>query len=399
MAKGTDLIELFRVCEAIKGRTAVINKQASILFIPTSLGGNKAEPNDRFSLDGYYRPLIYSSLVTNIHTIEGFRLLGRQLTQIARHAYLARQIDVVEQASQLMLALPISDQLEGIARYYQSLCSKQRGDFAEARRLLESVVEETAPQYRARALQIIGATYHESGEPDAALPFYLAAGRAGSNCDLPTLAESQRMTAVIRGIHGDHKQALADLDRLFPLIRAVGRSYPVLYYDFLNSLAVELGEVGRFEEAHAALAVSLASPFAAAYPEWSETRDEIVAKRKAASPSVVAVHRVPEDNRTTETNQTHEVHRATEAELAPEAPLATQAQSQRQPKPFSALAFSSQESNKDFFQRSTITIPARTTTAPNIAASILDRVLICVGPRAPPSLCSTDGKSKSESES
>jgi tetratricopeptide (TPR) repeat protein len=184
-------------------------------------------------------------------------------------------MDVVEQASQVMLALPNSDHLNSVARYYQSLCLKQRRDFELARRSLESVVEGTMPQYRARALQIIGATYHESGEPDAALPFYLAAGKLGADCDLPTLAESQRMTAVIRSIHGDHKQALADLERLFPLVRAIGKLYPVLYYDFLNSLAVELGEVGRVAEAEAALSIALTSPFASAYPEWSETRDEI----------------------------------------------------------------------------------------------------------------------------
>lgn len=343
------------------------------------------------SRDVYYRQLIYASLARSTHTIEGFQLLGRQLTQIARHAFLARQIDAVEQASQLMLALPISNQLEGIAKYYQSLCTKQRGDFDGARRLLESVVEETTPQYRARAFQIIGATYHESGKPDAALPFYLVAGKAGANCDLPTLAESQRMTAVVRGIHGDHKRALEDLDSLFPLIRVISKSYPVLYYDFLNSLAVELGEVGRFAEAEAACAIAIASPFARAYPEWSETRDEIAAKRKVASRSVVAIYRVPEVDRINEVDRTHETdrareaHRAIEAERAPEAALATQAQSQLKPKPFSALAFSSQASNKDFFQRSVIKFPARTTTAPNNAASILDRVLICVGPRAPPS--------------
>lgn len=341
--------------------------------------------------DVYYRQLIYASLAHSTRSIEGFELLGRQLTQIARHAFLARQIDAVEQATQLMLAFPISDQLEGIAKYYQSLCTKQRGDFDGARRLLESVVEEMTPQYRARAFQIIGATYHESGNPDAALPFYLVAGKAGANCDLPTLAESQRMTAVVRGIHGDHKRALEDLDRLFPLIRVIGKSYPVLYYDFLNSLAVELGEVGRFAEAEAACAIAIASPFAAAYPEWSETRDEIAAKRKSASRSVVAIHRVPnvgrtdEADRSHETDRTHKTDRATEIEHATNVALARQAQSQRQPKRLYVLAFKSSPGNKDFFQRSTIKFPAKTLTALNNAASILDRVLICVGPRAPPS--------------
>ncbi|HMG35401.1 MAG TPA: hypothetical protein VKM94_15790, partial [Blastocatellia bacterium] len=57
-----------------------------------------------------------------------------------------------------------------------------------------------------------------------------------------------------------------------------------------NALAVELGELGRLNEAKAALAVALASPFASAYPEWNETRLELEARRTAATHSIVAVH-------------------------------------------------------------------------------------------------------------
>jgi hypothetical protein len=163
-----------------------MNKQANILFIPTSISGNSAEPQDALNQHGYHRQLIYASLARGKYTIEGFQLLGQQLAAIARHAYLARQMDAVERATQLMLALPISDQLESIARYYQSLCIRQQGDYDGARRLLERVVEETTPQYRARALQIIGATYHESGEPDLALP---QESRLDSGKTIPTSEE------------------------------------------------------------------------------------------------------------------------------------------------------------------------------------------------------------------
>jgi tetratricopeptide (TPR) repeat protein len=267
----------------------VINKQANILFIPTSIGGNRAEPQDALNQQGYFQQLIYASLARSKYTIEGFRLLGEQLSTIARHAYLAKQMDAVEQVSQLMLALPLSDQLESVARYYEALCTWRRGDRDAARRSLERVAEESPQQYRARALQIIGLTYHECGDVDAACPFYVAAGRAAVNCDLLAAAESQEMIAVVRSTHGDHKQALADLENLFPLVRALGKYYPSSYYDLLNNLAVELGEVGRIAEAEAACAITLASPLAVLHPNWSETRDEIATKRQSATPSVVAV--------------------------------------------------------------------------------------------------------------
>jgi tetratricopeptide (TPR) repeat protein len=333
-----------------------MNKQANILFIPSSISGNSADVRDALSQQGYFQQLIYASLARSIHTIEGLQVSGRQLAAIARHAHLGRQMDAVDQASRVMLALPISDQLKGIARYYRALCIKHQGDFDGARRSLERAAEEATPQYRARALLTIGATYFESGKTDAAQPFYLAAGRDACEHDLLTLVESQRMTAVVRGIHGDHKRALTDLERLFPLVCALGKYYPAAYYDFLNSLAVELGEAGLVTEAEAALSIALASPFAAAYPEWSETRDEIAAMRISATPSVVAVSR------------------------APEAAPSPQPEPQREPEPVSGLAFSWPACKKTFLQRTSTTIAA----IPLGTKSILDRVLISIGPRAPP---------------
>lgn len=268
------------------------NKQANILFIPTSIGSYGAEPQDALSQRGYYRQLICASLARSTHTSEGIQVLGRQLAAVARHAYPAREMGAVAQATQLMLALPLSRQLESIARYHRALCKWRQGEVDNTRQF-ERTVEEAPPQYKARALQAIGLIHHKRGEVDAALPFYLAAGRSGANCDLLTLAESQEMIAVVRGIQGDHKQALADLERLFPLVRAIGKYHPAVYYTFLNDLAVELGEVGRLAEAEAASTIALASPFAPAYPEWAETRDEIAAKRVSATPSVVAFNHLP----------------------------------------------------------------------------------------------------------
>ena len=193
-----------------------------------------------------------------------------------------------------MLALPIPDELRNVGLYYQANSLSRQRDFNRARQILESIVEKATPAYRASALQCIGATYFESGKPDEALPFYVAAGKIAADCDLVTAVESQKMIAVVRSIHGDNKQAFALLEKLFPLVRALGKYYPVTYYDFLNSLAVELGEVGRINEAKAACSIALASPFAPAYPEWTETRDELEAKRTSATPSVVAFSQAPE---------------------------------------------------------------------------------------------------------
>jgi hypothetical protein len=77
---------------------------------------------------------------------------------------------------------------------------------------------------------------------------------------------------MVRANEGDHKQAVKEFERTFPLIKSIK---PVSYYQYLNSFAVELAEVGRLEEASNICDVLLASPYVFAYPEWRETAEEI----------------------------------------------------------------------------------------------------------------------------
>src|SRR5437763_15374753 len=96
---------------------------------------------------------------------------------------------------------------------------------------------------------------------EAAIPYYLAAARIAREHDVQTFVIAQRMIAVVHSIYGDHLRALDDLERLFPIGRAIAKHYPTCYYDFLNSYAIELGEVGRIAEAQNVCAITLASPF------------------------------------------------------------------------------------------------------------------------------------------
>jgi tetratricopeptide (TPR) repeat protein len=333
-----------------------MNRQANILFnIDSSISDTWLARQDSTAPQSYYQRLLYSLLARNLYTTESLQVLGRQLAEIARHAYFAQQMDAVEQASQVMLALPISRELKAVALYYQAICTWRRGHADKARQMLERVTEESTT-YRARAWLTIGATYFGQGKVDAALPFHLAAGRAARECDLLTLAESQRMIAVAHSIYGDHKQALDDLERLFPLVRAVGKHYPAIYYGYLNSLAVELGEVDRLDEAQAVCSVALASPFAAVYPEIAQTRAEIAAKRTATTPSIVAVSITPEPT--------------------------PQAQTAQQAKPVCTLAFLWLARKNSVLQTS-IAIASAIRLIESIQ-TVLNRVRFCIQPRSPP---------------
>jgi len=136
----------------------------------------------------------------------------------------------------------------------------------------------------------LGAIHVSQGNLEESLAFRIEANRVGQQ-DLFTLTESQRAIAIVKSINGHHKEALNDLERLLPQIRVVGSQYPSLYYDYLNSLAVELGEVGRIEEAKNISHIVLASHYTFAYPEWLETANEI-ALRGYKSRSSVSVAQI-----------------------------------------------------------------------------------------------------------
>jgi hypothetical protein len=101
------------------------------------------------------------------------------------------------------------------------------------------------------------------------------------------------MIAVWKTRDGSHRAALSDLEKLFPLARSVGRWHPHVYYDYLNSLAVELANNGQLTDARNASRIVLASVFTPAYPEWRETYDEISLKLPHSSRSVVAWSELP----------------------------------------------------------------------------------------------------------
>ena len=286
------------VDEVIIGIATRMTRQANNIFIPSSCGDEAVVSQNSAIRIGRYQTLVYQSLARGAFSLDAAKHLGEQLASLARNAYMARRLDEVEELIEWMLALPLDRHSKAVAQSYRALLSKDQRDFEGARSLLGRVIEEAPPQHKARVLQAVGLTYNDEGRLDEALPFFTAAGKAARDCDPVISIQSRQMIAVVRSINGDHKRALADLEGIFPWVQVVAKHYPALYYDILNALAVELGETGRLNEARAAADIALGSPYASAYPEWSETREDLEAKRTAATSSVVAVSQLPEPSPT-----------------------------------------------------------------------------------------------------
>jgi tetratricopeptide (TPR) repeat protein len=255
-----------------------------------------AETQTEISYGGLYQQLAALGFVRRAYTKEVFHELGNVLINVAEHAYALRQMEVLEQASQILINAPLPHQYESIGHYYYALCKLRQGRFDEAQALFGQVVEEAPLQYRARAMLSIGGMFFLKGDSQSALPFYVDATRAASYSDRNFLISTiaQRSIAILKGVDGNHRGALADLESLFPLVRAIGFWYPSEFYNYLNSFAIELGESGRLEEAQNVCKIVLASPLLCSYPEWRETSDEVALKGYRASRSLIAVNqRVP----------------------------------------------------------------------------------------------------------
>lgn len=333
-----------------------------LIDLSSSLGFSDSEGG--ISLDGLLQHIVVSRLAGAANSRQAFKELGYRLIRLAEHAFILRDISALQILSQVLTNLPIAD-VRQIGQYYQALAVSRIGPPGEALSLLEAVAENGPLAYRARAFQTLGSIYHRLEQREEALRFYPEALRAASpenGGDPLTVLLTRLEISCLRSETGDHKGALADLESLSPFVRLLANRNPLYFYCYHNELAFELGELGRIAEAQAACAIALASPFAPAYPEWSATRDEIAAKRFSATPSIVAVNR------------------------APEADTSQRAQPEHRAVAVCAFAFT-WPARTATFQRSLIPIAAsRAITNIGIIRSILDRMLSCIGPRAPPAL-------------
>lgn len=216
-------------------------------------------------------PALYQHLLSGIASYE--ELATRILVQI-KTAHAFRQTDKVRELARILVNLPLSE-ARLIGQYYLAWCDCRTRNYRAA--VLESIVDESRI-YKAQALISRAAIEFYQGKFDDALRFYLESLKARPTASEYALAV--KGIAVIKSIEGFTAQALRDLSNLTPILRY---AEPVAYFDCLNSYAVELSNAGQLDDARSVSNLVLASPFAAAYPEWQETFSEIRSEQKERS--------------------------------------------------------------------------------------------------------------------
>jgi hypothetical protein len=213
------------------------------------------------------------------------------LIKLAEEAHAFQHKELLKDISQSLLNLPYPPESKMVGCYYYAHAVKREGqnDVERAQTLFEYVADHGPLPYRCRAINSLGDMAWAQADLKSALLLFTEAGRfAIRNCiyDLRCTLTTQRMISVIKSNLGDHTSALAMLEKLFPLAKSILPIYPHHYFNYLNSLAVELSEVGLLPEAQAACEIVWKSPFTAKYREWIETREEIASKQLSRSRSI-----------------------------------------------------------------------------------------------------------------
>jgi tetratricopeptide (TPR) repeat protein len=235
------------------------------------------------------RFISFSLVAEYHHFLEGISNiveLGKHLTSAAETAQLIRQADTVREYGLILSNLPVKE-YQLIGRYYLGWCACWNGiDVAPS--FFESIFDQSRT-YKAKALITLGGLAAAKGNFEDEMRYRKEALKYS---DLATSIRVLRGIAVVKAKEGFHKSAAHDLEKLVPLLR---HTQAPASYEILNSLAFELCEVGRIEEAANISRIVLASPYAFAYPEYRETANE-VAFRGYKSRSVISFKQQKPEN-------------------------------------------------------------------------------------------------------
>ena len=191
--------------------------------------------------------------------------------------YSLRQFERIEGIVAILENLPLTKAQQENVVCYRALVYNWRNLPEKAKSVLESIADNSG-----EALLFLGTLNFNSFNLNEARRYYREAARLSPKLTL----EVSHNIAVIESIEGNHKGSLRELERLLPLALSMKASQPTVYLDHLNSLAVELCEAGRIQEAGVVSKIVLASPYAFAYPEWRETGQDLALRGYKSRSSV-----------------------------------------------------------------------------------------------------------------
>lgn len=257
------------------GASKIMSKTTKSLFL---IGSFSEQDNASFRLLGRAGPILSFHATVEATT--------HYLIRQAEIAHGSRRLDRLEAIARQLIKLPYAE-AQAAALFYFGLCARRRNSISEARFLYEQAAACDSPKFRARAIQAIGALMHESGNIAQALPLFVEAARIAQEADPLTFFNASLEVSAFKSAHGEHRQALEDLEKLYPLAKMVSFDHPHLWPLYHNEAAYESLQLGQVERAQALSRIAISSPIARAYPEWLDTNHQIV--ERATAPVIIVV--------------------------------------------------------------------------------------------------------------
>ena len=260
-----------------------------ICVCPANTGKDRQKMSVKVASNRFIVPSIPRFYQQLFQSASDFQEVGKRLISLAENARVLRQMDQVEDVAQILSNIPLRE-YQLIGQYYLNVCDYKKGELEKTQRVFEQVAETPflPSYYRGRAMLSLAAIAARKGDYTTELYYGLESLQVSS--DISIRLEALKGIAVIKAKHRDHYQALKEIEGLKTMLRYAN---PVMYYDCLNSLAVELGEVGRIEEATNVSNIVLASPFTFAYPQWRETGQDLALRGYRSRSSVRVIQSFP----------------------------------------------------------------------------------------------------------
>ena len=217
---------------------------------------------------------------------------ARELIGKAECAYSLRQLEIVHRIGQRLEELEF--QIEG--EYYCALAANSRGsgNLSYSNKAFERISNTDNLEYRAKATTALAFNARLQGDFDSAIRLHHEAFRMLHYKPSPlALVQNQKNLAVVLSMQGCHAESFRLLESVSPIVSTLGLRIPVLVPDHLNSLAVELSEIGRVEEANQANSITLASPYLPYYDEWLDTKRDLQSKKAQRESEAVILVGLP----------------------------------------------------------------------------------------------------------
>lgn len=194
-----------------------------------------------------------------------------QLIRAAESCYCLKDAEGQQKLGSVLKEFP--NPFGAIGAYYEAFYLTRTGQYEKSQKNLEQTLIYAPEDYKAKSLIALGGLEERRQNFQEAMRFRTEVSKFNN---ISFNLEAGFGIAALLGTEGNHKHAIKILESFLPALRLL-KGTP-LYFDYLNSYAVELTEVGRIYEASNVIKIVVNSPYISHFQNWLETSDEIEQK-------------------------------------------------------------------------------------------------------------------------